>query len=177
MHLIPTDSKKGDLSRFFIDRCIGLHLYSEGTKTRNQGPMTQWIYYLHLFLFSLGIWSYQIHLQMMPSIKYQYADISSCSRITRGNPPRKSSSPIRAAEYFRPLHSLRVSIQPRKSKRDSNAISSCWENWKLLWQVLIVLHCCVSTVFLSFAFQFGQCCAFSVNFSCALILNLKFTVA
>ena len=104
MHLIPTDSKKGDLSRFFIDRCIGLHLYSEGTKTRNQGPMTQWIYYLHLFLFSLGIWSYQIHLQMMPSIKYQYADISSCGRITRGNPPRKSSSPIRAAEYFRPLH-------------------------------------------------------------------------
>ena len=30
----------------------------------------------------------------------------SCSRMTRGEPPRKSSSPIRAAERFRPLHKL-----------------------------------------------------------------------
>ena len=30
----------------------------------------------------------------------------SCSRITRGDPPRKSSTPIRAAEYFRPVHKL-----------------------------------------------------------------------
>ena len=26
--------------------------------------------------------------------------------ITRGDPPRKSSSPIRASEYFRPVHKL-----------------------------------------------------------------------
>ena len=32
--------------------------------------------------------------------------LCSCSRITRGDPPRKSSSLIRAAEYFRPLHKL-----------------------------------------------------------------------
>ena len=27
-------------------------------------------------------------------------------QLTRGDPPRKSSSPIRAAEYFRPVHKL-----------------------------------------------------------------------
>jgi hypothetical protein len=37
-----------------------------------------------------------------------------------------------------------------KSKRDWNAISGCWENWKILSQVLIVLCCCMRTVFLSF---------------------------
>ena len=33
--------------------------------------------------------------------------LCSCSRITRGDPPRKSSSPIRGAEYFRPLHKFK----------------------------------------------------------------------
>jgi hypothetical protein len=40
--------------------------------------------------------------------------LSWCSTMTRGEPPRKSSSPIRAAEHFRPLHKLRQAESVRK---------------------------------------------------------------
>ena len=38
--------------------------------------------------------------------------VCSCSRITRGDQPRKSSSLIRAAEYFRPVHKLIGQVGP-----------------------------------------------------------------
>ena len=48
--------------------------------------------------------------------------------MRRGDPPRKSSSPIRGAEYFRPLHKLIGVKSVRKIERGSKGVSGCREN-------------------------------------------------
>ena len=60
----------------------------------------------------------------------------SCSRITRGDPPRKSSSPIRGAEYFRPLHKFKGVESVRK-------IETGLERGQRLWRKLrntVLMH-------------------------------------
>jgi hypothetical protein len=57
-----------------------------------------------------------------------------------------------------------------KSKWDSNAVSGCWENWKILWQVL---SCCLRTVFPCFlgnSWPFVSPVSFSRTYSTSLSL-------
>jgi hypothetical protein len=58
--------------------------------------------------------------------------LCSCWSVRRSEPPRKSSLPIRAANFFGLCISLgRLSLSG-KSKRDSKGVSCCRENWATL---------------------------------------------